>query len=82
MGKLDRFLNKQNSNISNKNIVKIKQTNKSRSYIYFLAITRSFFKDKNFLKHFGFVYLLYFIGFFKFLITDTLTLDDQSRLLY
>ena len=40
MGKLDRFLNKQNSNISNKNIVKIKQTNKSRSYIYFLAITR------------------------------------------
>ncbi|MBQ9293267.1 MAG: glucosyltransferase domain-containing protein [Campylobacter sp.] len=82
MGKLDRFLNEQNSNISNKNIVKIKQTNKSRSYIYFLAITRSFFKDKNFLKHFGFVYLLYFIGFFKFLITDALTLDDQSRLLY
>ena len=51
-------------------------------YIYFLATTHSFFKDKDFLKHFGFIYLLYFIGFFKFLITDALTLDDQARLLY
>ena len=51
-------------------------------YIYFLAVTHSFFKDKKFLKYFGFIYLLYFIGFFRLLTTDTLHLDDQARLLY
>ena len=47
----------------------------------FLAITRSFFKDKDFLKHFGFIFGLYFIGYFGFLTSDFLHVDDNVRIL-
>lgn len=49
-------------------------------YIYFLATIRSFFKNKNFLKHFGFIYLLYFIGIFGLLIADVYHRDDIWRM--
>ncbi|MBQ3675523.1 MAG: hypothetical protein II923_08015, partial [Campylobacter sp.] len=50
------------------------------NYIYFLATIRSFFKNKNFLKHFGFIYLLYFIGIFGLLIADVYHGDDIWRM--
>lgn len=50
------------------------------NYIYFLATIRSFFKNKNFLKHFGFIYGLYFIGIFGLLIADVYHGDDIWRM--
>ncbi|MBP3225075.1 MAG: glucosyltransferase domain-containing protein [Campylobacter sp.] len=62
------------------NLVNLKRILKF-DYLTFLAITRSFFKDKNFLKHFGFIFGLYFIGIFKFLTSDILYRDDTNRIL-
>lgn len=55
--------------------------NLKTNYIYFLATIRSFFKNRNFLRYFGFIFGLYFIGFFKFLTSDVLHKDDIGRFL-
>ena len=60
------------------NLANLKRTLKF-DYLAFLSITRSFFKNKNFLKHFGFIYGLYFVGIFRFLTSDVLYRDDAAR---
>ena len=50
-----------------------------KDYLTFISIIHYFFKNKNFLKHFGFIYGLYFIGIFGLLIADILYKDDYFR---
>ena len=71
---LERNESKEYNKHSNENFTILKY-----NYIYFLATIRSFFKNKNFLKHFGFIYLLYFIGIFGLLIADVYHRDDIWR---
>lgn len=60
------------------NLANLKRTLKF-DYLAFLAITRSFFKDKNFLKYFGFIYGLYFLALFKLFIVNIYYIDDLGR---
>lgn len=48
-------------------------------WIYFLAVWRNFFKEKNFWKYFAFVYFVYFVGYFGLLIADVYYRDDLGR---
>ena len=64
---------------------KFKQNNQifqilKENYIYFVAVIRSFFKNKDFLKHFAFIFGLYFIGIFGLLIADVYHGDDIWRM--
>ncbi|MDA3062434.1 MULTISPECIES: glucosyltransferase domain-containing protein [unclassified Campylobacter] len=60
------------------NLVNLKRILKF-DYLTFLAITRSFFKDKNFLKYFGFIFTLYFIGMFAIIRANNYFVDDNIR---
>ncbi|MDA3052460.1 glucosyltransferase domain-containing protein [Campylobacter sp. JMF_01 NE2] len=60
------------------NLANLKRTLKF-DYLTFLAITRSFFKDKNFLKYFGFIFTLYFIGMFAIIRANIYYIDDNTR---
>lgn len=48
-------------------------------YLAFLAITRSFFKDRDFLKHFGFIFGLYFVGILGIIRANIYYVDDNFR---
>ncbi|MDA3047255.1 glucosyltransferase domain-containing protein [Campylobacter sp. JMF_08 NE1] len=60
------------------NLANLKRTLKF-DYLAFLSVTRSFFKDKNFLKYFGFIYLFYFIGIFAIIRANIYYIDDNTR---
>ena len=60
------------------NLANLKRTLKF-DYLAFLTITRSFVKDKNFLKYFGFIYGLYFLALFKLFIVNIYYIDDLGR---
>ena len=63
------------------NLANLKRTLKF-DYLAFLAITRSFVKDKNFLKYFGFIYGLYFIGLFEIIRANNYFVDDNVRSIF
>lgn len=60
------------------NLANLKRTLKF-DYLAFLSVTRSFFKDKNFLKYFGFMFTLYFIGMFAIIRANIYYIDDNTR---
>lgn len=48
-------------------------------WMYFLAVWRNFFKQKDFWKYFAFVYFVYFLGYFALLRNNINYRDDIAR---
>lgn len=48
-------------------------------WIYFIAVWRNFFGEKDFWKYFWFVYFIYFLGYFGLILADVYYIDDLGR---